>query len=228
MTPEWMDDPSLPRDLHAEALAALRRIHRVSRTASSLWRHVRPVASGQSRPLRVLDLACGRGDMMVSLARFAARDGCEVRLAGCDVSPTALELARRRLDEAELEAELLRLNLPDDPIPQRFDVMVTSLFLHHLTDAQILRLMQRVREAAAHFVASDLVRSRWGLLVTWVGTRTLTRCPVVHVDGMRSVRAAPAELRALADRAGLSGAVIERTWPARQVLRWSANGGSAA
>ena len=222
-----MDDPAIPAEMHAHALRALRRIHWISGTARSLWRRLRPIATSLGRPARVLDLACGRGDLIEGLDRLARQAGCELQLAGCDVSAAALELARRHLDEAGVEAQLVRLDLTADPLPRGHDVVVTSLFLHHLSDQQIVSLFGRIAEAAGHLIASDLVRSRWGAAVTWVGTRTLTRCPVVHVDGMKSVRAAltPRELHELAERAGLRGATVSRCWPARQILQWSADRG---
>lgn len=51
----------------------------------------------------------------------------------------------------------------------------------------------------------------------------LSRSPVVHFDGPASVRAAytPAELRALADQAGLAGATVRPVFPCRMLLTWS-------
>ena len=63
VTPELMDDPALERSQHLQALKALGRINRLSRTAQSLAnemdRILRPVPD---RKIRVLDIACGGGD----------------------------------------------------------------------------------------------------------------------------------------------------------------------
>src|SRR5437762_3169037 len=68
----------------------------------------------------------------------------------------------------------------------------------------------------------DLRRGLGGLVLAHVACRLLTRSDVVHVDGPRSVEAAftIAEARALAERAGLTGAVVGRRWPFRFLLTW--------
>ena len=84
-------------------------------------------------------------------------------------------------------------------------------------------LLRRMSDAARRaVVVSDLRRTRLGAMFTWVGCRLLSTSEVFRVDGMRSVAAAFTvdEARALAERAGLSGARITRTWPQRWLLTW--------
>ena len=69
---------------------------------------------------------------------------------------------------------------------------------------------------------SDLDRTRAGLLLAWLGSRVLSRSPVVHFDALVSVRGAyrADEALALAARAGLAGATIGGAWPERWRLWW--------
>ena len=69
---------------------------------------------------------------------------------------------------------------------------------------------------------NDLARSTAGLMLAHVATRLLTRSPVVHVDGPRSVEGAftAEEARQLAERAGLHGSTVGRRWPFRYLLMW--------
>jgi hypothetical protein len=71
-------------------------------------------------------------------------------------------------------------------------------------------------------LVDDLVRSRLGFALVWMGRYLLTSSPVVHVDGPLSVRAALSigEARDLAERAGLQGCTIRRHWPERFLLTW--------
>ena len=84
-------------------------------------------------------------------------------------------------------------------------------------------LLGRVRQAGAHLLVQDLVRSRWGYVLAWTGLRILSRSRVAHSDGPLSVRAGfrPEELLDLAREAGLDGAQVRRAWPERLVLSWS-------
>jgi hypothetical protein len=91
----------------------------------------------------------------------------------------------------------------------------------HETDAE--RLLRNMAAAARRAVlVDDLLRSRTGYLLAWLGSRLFTTSPIVHTDGPLSVRAAFSvdEARALAERAGLTGAQFHRHWPQRFLLSW--------
>ena len=110
-----------------------------------------------------------------------------------------------------------------DPIPAGIDVVLCTLFLHHLTESDAVALLQRMRVAARRaVVVSDLRRTRLGAALTWAGCRMLSRSEVFRVDGMRSVAAAFStdEARSLAAAAGLSGARVFHVWPQRWLLTW--------
>lgn len=223
--PELMDQPELDRALHAHALRGLGRINRVSSSASILWHEIMDLASKEPRrPIRVLDLATGGGDLPIELARRAHRAGLEIEIEGCDVSPVAVGFATRAAHASSVPVRFFPLDALNDPLPAAYDIVMCSLFLHHLTDGDAVRLLRRMAEAAGSLVlVNDLLRSRFGYWLAWAGCRVLSRSPIVHHDGPASVRAAfrLEEVRAMADRAGLSGARLGRRWPWRFLLSWS-------
>ncbi|MGL4552637.1 MAG: methyltransferase domain-containing protein [Gemmataceae bacterium] len=209
-----MDQPGLDPAEHGRALDALARVNLLSLTASTLaatlarFQHDAGLST-----LRVLDVACGGGDIV----RALARPGWSV--AGCDISPTAVAHAASRGGEFFVHDAL------GAALPAGYDAVVCSLFLHHLGEEQVVALLRRFAASGARFVAvSDLDRCRAGLWSAYLITRLITRSPVVHYDGPVSVRAAftPAEARCLAVRAGLRGARVERSWPFRWLLTWRA------
>ncbi len=111
-----------------------------------------------------------------------------------------------------------------DGLPGRYDIVCCSLFVHHLEEPQAVALLTAMRESAEKLVVvSDLLRTRLGYALCWIGTRLLTRSPVVHTDGLLSVRAALSldEARGLAAKAGLQNARFERQWPQRFLMTWS-------
>jgi 2-polyprenyl-3-methyl-5-hydroxy-6-metoxy-1,4-benzoquinol methylase len=228
--PEMMDQPDLDVRQHQYALTALGRANAISRTTAALWPAVREAASAVgARPLRVLDVACGGGHVVVSLARRAARNGVPIELTGCDVSPVALDFARTLAERTGVKGvRFVRADALRDPMLDGIDVVVCTLFLHHLTDADAATLLRRMRDAARQtVVVSDLRRTRLGYLFTWVGCRLLSRSRVFHVDGTRSVAAALTtdEARAMAERAQLAGAQVSEIWPQRWLLVWRRPGG---
>jgi len=216
---ERMDDPALDAALHEDALRGLERINAVSATARALWRPLERLAAAGR--LRVLDLACGAGDVAIALRRRARREGVPIEVAACDRSPRAIAHARERAGNLGADVELFSCDVLGDGFPQGFDVYLCTLFLHHLRESEAVELLRRMASGKA-LLASDLVRSRTGYWAARWGTRFLTRSPVVHADAPASVEGAftPVELRTLADAAGIPGARIRRHWPFRMLLEW--------
>lgn len=222
-SPELMDDPALDPREHLAALRALGTINALSRTAAILARAIARLAQGGpcvARPMRVVDVACGGGDVTVALAR---RLGPAYHVTGIDLSPRAVARAAEQAAGRAVEnvsfavGDVLAGGCPD------CDVAVTSLFVHHLDDAAAVATIRGLAAAATiGGVVSDLLRSRRGLLLAHLVTRLLTRSRVAQVDGPLSVRAARThpEYRELMERAGLPAARVVATWPERMLITW--------
>ncbi len=222
--PELMDDPNLDPALHHQALVGLRRVHGISGTVSTLWNPIRRMA--EQRPntaLRVLDVACGGGDLVISLAQRSARSGLPIEFSGCDISQTALDFASSAAASKKVRVNFFQADAIAAPLPADYDIICCSLFLHHLDEADAIKLLRSMKASARRMaLISDLSRSRLGYVLTWIGIRLLTRSPICHVDGPLSVRAAftPAEMLDLAAQAGLENATLTRHWPERFLLAW--------
>ncbi|MFO0803783.1 MAG: methyltransferase domain-containing protein [Gemmataceae bacterium] len=213
--PEWMDDPALDPEEHRCALAGLARLNAWSDSVGVLWKPIRAM----NRPLRVLDVATGSGDVPRGLMKRAKAAGVSLEVAGCDISPTAIEAAK----QASPGIRFFVHDAIRDPLPSGFDVVTCSLFLHHLDDDSAILLLKRMAEAAGSLVlVNDLARSRFNFLSVWFACHVLTRSRVVRFDGPASVRSAysPAEASALAERAGLKGAQVRTRFPCRYLLQW--------
>ena len=195
---ELMDDPALAVHAHHAALHGLQRINRASRTAATLWPRI-------------------------ELSRRAHRQGFALKVQGCDISDTALQHAALDASRAGELVKFVRADVLAEPLPQHYTFIISTLFLHHLSDAQIVALLRKLAAHADHLLISDLIRGRSGYTLAWFGTRLLSRSHIVHEDGLRSVRAALTldEARALANEAGLHDAHFERHWPRRFLMTWS-------
>src|SRR5262245_14573616 len=224
--PELMDQPGLDETVHGQALRCLARVNWLSSTSLTLWRQIRKLAeeTGHSRPLRILDVACGGGDVAQRLALRARRNGFQVQVDGCDISPVAIAHARAAAPRWETtDVGFFQHDALRDPFPEGYDVITSSLFLHHLDDAEAEQMLRSMASAASHLVVnSDLRRSRLGYAMASIGGRILTRSPIVQVEGPLSVAAAFTvdEMRDIAARAGLAGATFIRYFPERFLLVW--------
>lgn len=220
--PEIMDSPEISPEIHHRALAALERINKWSDSAGIVWREIQSMGEN-SGMLRVLDVATGGGDVPIALWKLADRAGVKLQIAGCDKSPTAIAHAKANAEKQGASIDWFTWDLFTDPVPQGYDIVVSSLFMHHLDSAQSVAFLKKLAGGAGQrLIVNDLRRSTAGWLLA-LGAACVLGSHVVCVDGPRSVRAAYtiAESAGLAAQAGLTDVKIEPRFPFRFVLTWS-------
>lgn len=223
--PEWLDQPGIASLRRTQALRGLKRVNAISRSHAVLW----PVLERLSRdrkpnPVRVLDIACGGGDVALSLAHQARRHQLNIAVDGCDINRETIQFARHQAMVQDLSVQFFNLDVLQDPLPDNYDLLTCTLFLHHLSNLDAVELLGRMRKAAQHqILVDDLIRSHVGWCLAWLGSHLLSTSDVVHHDGPISAAAAftMKEVRELAEHAGLENATVTRHWPERFLLSWS-------
>lgn len=220
--PELMDDHELEPREHLQALRGLRRINAWTGNAALVWKCLSQVArETNDRPLRVLDIATGAADIPIALMKTSVSRDVKLEIDACDFSDQALAIASENCAAAKVTVHLFRHDILRDEIPERYDVVMCSQFLHHLTNEDVTIVLGKMKSAATkRVVVVDLERSRANWLQVWFATRVLSRSKVVHFDGPQSVRAAftVAEFNRLVQPVGFASYEIRRKWPCRFVL----------
>lgn len=93
-----------------------------------------------SRPLAIVDVGSGYGDMLRQIDAWAKRRGVAVSLTGIDLNPWS----RRAASEATASERNIEWVTEDafayEP-PRPIDVVVSSLFTHHLSNALVIRFL---------------------------------------------------------------------------------------
>ena len=227
LEPEILDQPGLDATAQQQALIGLARINFISASVYVLWRPIRALIlrrqqAGDQRTVRVLDVATGGGDLALCLRRRAKANGLPLEVVGCDCNPVAIEHARASAIRRQVDGvSFFQLDALREPFPDDFDVITSSLFLHHLDEEAAVAFLRKMRESARELaLVNDLIRSRLGWCLAFFGTRVLSRSPIVHNDGLLSVQAAftMAEAMELASKAGWENAQIKWRWPFRFLL----------
>lgn len=98
------------------------------------------------RTLTVLDVGCGDGDMLRRLHRWARRTGRALSLIGVDLNPLSVQAA-----EAATPSGLgiaYRCMDAFDPALGDHDVILSSLFTHHLTDPEVMQFLASMEQRA--------------------------------------------------------------------------------
>jgi ubiquinone/menaquinone biosynthesis C-methylase UbiE len=174
----------------------------------------------RSGPIRLLDVGTGGADIPRILLRRAAAEGVRLEVIATDIRPEIVSEARRRSEGvAGLEIQLVeagKLDFADDS----FDVVHSSLLLHHFEPTEAVDLLREMRRLASVVLVNDLDRRRiWWLVARFLGV-VATRNLYTRHDAPLSVARAyrPDELTAMAAVAGLRE--VERLW-ARPPYRYA-------
>ena len=201
--PELMDRPQPVSDELKRDLGNLRQLNRFFGSYSLVRRFLRHwIKPGEH--LRVLDLATGSGDIPRLAVDHARSLPATVKVDAIDQQASTLEIARQLSSQyPEISFHLANAMewQPDEP----YDIVHCSLALHHFSEADAVRLLQRCRELSRKFVlVSDLRRGLLASVGVYLLTATIFREPMTRSDGRASAARAFsfAELRDLAHRAG--------------------------
>ena len=220
--PELMDAPGLPAGDHRQALAGLARLNRISGVSPLIFSRIARFAQGRpQRPLKLLDVASGSGDLPVAWAVKARRMGLNIQITTTDISEVAIEQQLVKAHAAGVQLGTLRRDCVTDGLPSGFDLVVCSLFMHHLDDAQTGRLLQAMQASAQRaLIVCDLERSMMSLALVKLASRLVSRSYVVHHDAAASVRAAYTcqEFAAIAQRALARPVKVQPLFPCRFLM----------
>lgn len=138
-------------------------------------------------PITVLDVASGYGDTLRAIRRWGNRRGIALNLIGVDLSPQAVQAAR----QATSPGDQISYHCADVftfELAARIDLIVSSLFTHHLSDAEIVRFLRWMEDRARiGWCVNDLHRHRLSFHGFRLLARTLRLHRFVQHDGPVSI-----------------------------------------
>jgi SAM-dependent methyltransferase len=216
---ELMDAPAVDLETFRACLADLAKVNTVTLarvpTLVFLGRLRRGGRLDLGRPVEIVDIGSGYGDTLAGIAAWAKRRGVAVGLAGIDLNPWSAQIAQAAHPGV---ARFVTGDVFDHE--GLADIVVSSLFTHHLDDEQIVRFLQWMEaHAAVGWFVNDLLRHPFayygfGLLARLMGWHRFVR----H-DGPASIARAftPADWQVLIARAGLDASAVQvrRRFPFR-------------
>lgn len=197
---ERMDDPHCDPGRLARTYASFRLVNAaVAGWRATYRRHLRPQLRAEGTTT-LLDIGCGGGDVARALARWARRDGYDLRVTGIDPDPRAHDWARGRPPVAGVRfRRALSSELVADG--ERFDLVISNHLLHHLERKQLEGLLEDSAHLARRAVVhSDIRRGRLAYALFSVLTWPFFPGTFIREDGLTSIRRSytPSELHARA------------------------------
>jgi SAM-dependent methyltransferase len=108
---------------------------------------------GDIRGKTVLDLGCGTGENIIPLLKRGAR------VIGIDISPDLIAIARKRLQDANLEATLADGDAHDTGLPyESVDVIFSMALIHHLDIPAAREEMWRILRKGGAIILKEPIR----------------------------------------------------------------------
>lgn len=226
---ELMDDPALDGAALTQNLQELEAVNRwlggKSTLISALDRVCLPPADPfKGRAITIADLGCGGGDLLRAVHDWARARHLNVELIGIDSNPFMVRYAI----EKSGTCSTIRFNtvdvLSDAFREMRFDIACLNTFCHHLSDADLVKLLKRLAtQTSTAIIINDLHR-HWiaYLSIKWI-TRLLDFSYLAKHDGPLSVLRAfrKRELIDLIKRANFNSYQIRWRWAFRwELILW--------
>jgi 2-polyprenyl-3-methyl-5-hydroxy-6-metoxy-1,4-benzoquinol methylase len=187
--PELMDGVCTYQDFR-DCMRSLQQVNRMFMGYRPTLRWLGRLPRNLHRPLHILDVGSGGGDLLRQIAAWAKRQGIAVQLTGIDLNPyaarAASEFTPTEMDITWITGDAL-VYQPETPV----DILVSSLMAHHLEDPEIVALL-RWMEATAQvgWFFNDLERSPRTATLFALAARVMRWHRFVLHDGPVSFRRA--------------------------------------
>ncbi len=208
---EWLDNLTAADPAAGTARLDLERLNAWMGNARKLAAVLRPSFQLAHNPpadalrgQRLLDLGAGDGQLFIKVARRLGTKAPARRTAGL--------LDRHKVVQAQTVAALASLGWETELLQRdvlewagkdgatRWDAVMANLFLHHFTDAELVKLFAATHRRTSLFVAVEPRRSAFALLFS----------QFVGVIGCKAVTRHDAPISV---RAGFAGQELSRLWP---------------
>ncbi len=186
---EIMDNLSMEGEMLRKALDHLAAINRRLGGNQATIDGLRTLLKTESKDatISIVDLGCGSGDMLRAVAAFGRKNNFSFKLTGIDANEYTVNYARK-LSVNYPEIDFVKMDILDaefSGIP--FDIVISTLFLHHFTYQQIEELLiPIVNKARLGVVINDLHRSSVAYYL-FRGLSLFIKNPMVKKDGAISV-----------------------------------------
>lgn len=160
---EIMDDFSIDGPLLNDALDKLATINKLLGGNGVTLNGLKILLKNQPKDklITIIDLGCGGGDILRTIANYGKKEGYNFQLIGVDANKNATDYAKTLSTNYDNISFLYADVFSEEFKEMDYDIVITTLFLHHFKENQLLELIQHLlRKAKLGMVVNDLHRHK--------------------------------------------------------------------
>ncbi|WP_185154025.1 methyltransferase domain-containing protein [Fulvivirga sp. M361] len=161
---EWMDDLNSSGEVIDQTLRELEIINRLLGGNEVTTNGLKKLIAGlkeKPKRLKIVDLGCGGGDMLIRIAKWGRKSRIDLELIGIDANPHIVAYAERNTAKYP-EISYKAWNIFGDKFNKLdYDVMVSTLFTHHFTDEQLVTLFDQCCDKAKKGIVINDIHRHW-------------------------------------------------------------------
>lgn len=141
-----------------------------------------------SKPIVIVDIGCGNGDMLRMLANYGLKNNLNFKLIGIDANAFTVNYAKTLSNEYS-NIEYLCLDIfSEDFSTLQYDIVLCTLTLHHFTNEQILNIIAIFNNnASMGIVVNDLQRNKLAYKLFELICKLFNLSKMSREDGLVSI-----------------------------------------
>jgi 2-polyprenyl-3-methyl-5-hydroxy-6-metoxy-1,4-benzoquinol methylase len=216
--PELMDGDDIPAD---DLFQNYRELHSVNKWLGGYritLKGISALLDARNRKYSVLDVGCGGGDMLNEVLKWSRRKNLQLQLTGIDLSEAAIQYSEKNVPEIRWIQQDVFDHLKSGI---RYDVITSTLFMHHFTDEKIAELLKlMITSAAIGVLINDLQRHPLAYQsIRWL-THFFSKSYLVKHDAPMSVLRGfkKEEWESIFERAEISSFEMQWQWAFRYLI----------
>lgn len=219
---EKLDDLNLSGKKLEQSLRQLAYINRgLGNTRSILYAIKNLTPKNCPKTLRIIDLGCGGGDILIQIEKQLRKKALPYQLVGIDGNPNSLAFARRQAGKSSQIEFLCQDIMANNFQLNDCDILLSSHFIYHFEEAQLIHFLQKHKKNIhSSILFSELRRNKLAYLLFRTFSRILGFNKIVREDGTLAIRRAytKSEMEDLLSRSGIHSFQVQNKWLFRMLI----------
>lgn len=113
------------------------------------------------KEISIIDLGCGGGDILKEIADWGRLNKIKLNLTGIDANPNIIDFAKSNTSGySEIECVVQNI-FSEDFTRRKSDIIIATLFTHHLNNEELAALMKNLRKQSRIGVVINDLHRHW-------------------------------------------------------------------